>query len=284
MHLDYPASQYVVLLRCTLLPGSCRIFLTQLSWGFHSTIMAASAAEVSGTYRFAVLYFLVAVPLPFCYVLWLVATNRVTDLHLSERRQRLAPFAISLFLRTLCGLGLLHAMAAPTILVVALSAAFVQTALLFVITWWWKISIHTAAITGLVTLAIMVLGSTALGLYAFGPALVAWARVYSSSPHAFADRSGWCSQIFDVRHDVWHPRGSFGDYGRGLAIKGRRDRRVVRAVGVGVRPVSSRRLHLGVKLFLLHSWRGVDWGLTRRYELSHRRDRLAIRYRVRRQR
>jgi membrane-associated phospholipid phosphatase len=139
-------------------------------------IVAASAAEVSGTYRFALLYFLVAVPLPFCYVLWLVATNRVTDLHLSERRQRLAPFAISLC-AALCGLVLLHALAAPTILVVALSTAFVQTALLFVITLWWKISIHTAAIAGLVTFAIMVLGSNALACTPLVP-LVAWARVY----------------------------------------------------------------------------------------------------------
>jgi membrane-associated phospholipid phosphatase len=144
--------------------------------GIPFLILSVMATGTAGAYRFALLYFLVAVPPPAGYVLWLVATNRVSDLHLSERHHRTAPFVVSLC-ASLCGLILLYALHAPTILFVALLAVFVETLFLFAITLRWKISIHTAAMAGLVTFASFVLGSTAL-FYAPLVPLIAWARIY----------------------------------------------------------------------------------------------------------
>ncbi|HEY4309653.1 MAG TPA: hypothetical protein VGN12_09410 [Pirellulales bacterium] len=144
--------------------------------GIPFLILGVMATGMSGAYRFALLYFLIAVPPPLGYVLWLVTTNRVSDVHLSERHQRTVPFVVSLC-AALCGLILLHALHAPTILFVALLAVFVETFLLFAITLSWKISIHTAAMAGLITFATFVLGSAALRYAPLVP-LIAWARVY----------------------------------------------------------------------------------------------------------
>ena len=161
--------------------------------------MGVVISEVSGAYRFATLYFLIAVPPPLCYVLWLVAKGRVTDLHLSERHQRAGHLLVSLC-SALCGLLVLFILDTPTVLFVALFFAFVQTVLLFVITLAWKISIHTAAIAGLITFALMALGSTALPSIPLVP-LVAWPNL-SRSTHFYADRCGGRSGVCDVCHDV----------------------------------------------------------------------------------
>src|SRR5262245_42211662 len=53
------------------------------------------ASNVPGTYRYALLYALIAIPLPTAYVLWLVKSGRVTDFHLPDRRDRVGPFAVA---------------------------------------------------------------------------------------------------------------------------------------------------------------------------------------------
>ncbi len=139
-------------------------------------VLAAVASDDASAYRAALVYFLLAIPGPFCYIAWLVSSKRVTDIHLSVRRQRTGPFAVSLG-AALIGLMVLYALKAPTVLLVALLAAFVQTLILFAITLFWKISIHTAAISGVITFATILFGSTALLFTPLVP-LVAWARVY----------------------------------------------------------------------------------------------------------
>src|SRR5438105_340032 len=57
-------------------------------------------ASEAGTYRFAVLYFLLAVLVPLLYVVWLLKSGRVADFHLPDRRDRLGPFVVFI----LCGL------------------------------------------------------------------------------------------------------------------------------------------------------------------------------------
>ena len=59
-------------------------------------LLGVLASDVPGTYRFALLYFLVAIPLPVAYVLWLLKTGRVSDFHLPNRRDRTGPFLVSI--------------------------------------------------------------------------------------------------------------------------------------------------------------------------------------------
>jgi hypothetical protein len=133
-------------------------------------------SDVPGTYQYALLYFLVAVPLPLAYVVWLVRTGRVTDFHLPVRSERTGPFVASLA-SALAAMALLVLASAPVVFLAPIVAAFVQTLLLFAVTLWWQISVHTAATAGLATFASLALGPEATLLAALVP-LVAWARVH----------------------------------------------------------------------------------------------------------
>jgi membrane-associated phospholipid phosphatase len=144
--------------------------------GIPCLALGVLASDVPGTYRFALLYFLVAIPVPVVYVLWLLKSGRVTDFHLPERSDRTGPFVVSLG-SALCAAVLLIYYEAPTLFLVAILAAFAQTLALFLITLQWQISIHTATTAGVVTFAILALGSGASVLALVVP-LVAWARVY----------------------------------------------------------------------------------------------------------
>ncbi len=134
------------------------------------------ASDVPGTYRFALLYFALAIPLPVAYVVWLLMSGRVNDFHLPNRRDRTGPFLVSIG----CALAAAIALAyfqAPAIFMAPVITALAQTLVLFLVTLVWQISIHTATTTGLVTFAILALGSAAVVLAPLVP-LVMWARIY----------------------------------------------------------------------------------------------------------
>jgi membrane-associated phospholipid phosphatase len=138
-------------------------------------LLGVWASDVPGTYLYALLYFVVAIPLPVAYVLWLVRSGRVTDFHLPERRDRTVPFIVTIA-SALGALGLLYYFQAPTVFLVPLLTALLQTLVLLLITLVWQISIHTATTAGLATFAILAMGSGASVLALLVP-LVAWARV-----------------------------------------------------------------------------------------------------------
>ncbi len=134
------------------------------------------ANRTPGTYRYALLYFCIAVLVPVLYVVWAVCSGRITDFHMANRRERVAPFVVSL----ICGLSaglLLMGMGAPPAFVALVFAMFLQTLLLFLITLAWQVSVHTAVTASLVTFACQVVGPEAMPLAGFVP-LVASARLY----------------------------------------------------------------------------------------------------------
>jgi hypothetical protein len=120
-------------------------------------LLGVWASEVPGTYKFAILYFLVAVPLPLGYVVWLVKTGRVSDFHLPDRRDRRVPFLLSIG-SALLALVLLIYFEAPAAFIAPVVTALAETFVLFLITLVWQISIHTATTTGLVTFAVLAIG------------------------------------------------------------------------------------------------------------------------------
>jgi hypothetical protein len=139
-------------------------------------LLGVLASDVSGTYRYALLYLLVGVVLPVVYVLWLLKSGRITDFHLSDRRQRRGPFIASLA----CGFaafGLLVYLGAPAAFLGPLFALLAEILLLFVITLAWQVSVHTATTAGLVTFACLAFGPAA-ACWALLVPLVAWARIY----------------------------------------------------------------------------------------------------------
>jgi membrane-associated phospholipid phosphatase len=138
--------------------------------------VGAWASRGPGTYWFAMLYFGIAVLMPVLYVAWAVRTGRISDFHMANRRERVAPFVVSL----VCGLSawlLLVAMGAPRDFVALVLAMVSQTLLLFLITLFWQVSVHTAVTASLVIYTCMVVGPGAMPLIGLIP-LVAWARLY----------------------------------------------------------------------------------------------------------
>ena len=167
-------------------------------------LMAVWASEVPGTFWFALLYFAIAVPLPVAYVVWLVKSGRIDDFHLPDRRDRTGPFLVSLA-SAVCAVALLFLVHAPPILVALVATAMIQTLLLFLITFVWQISVHTATTAGLVTFSILALGSGAVALSAMVPA-VAWSRIYLGR-HTWPRPRGRTAGRGDVRRHVraaWH--------------------------------------------------------------------------------
>lgn len=139
-------------------------------------LLGVLASDVPGTYPYAILYFLVAVPLPVAYVLWLLKTGRVNDFHLPNRRDRAVPFMVAIA-GALCAAGLLAYLGAPPVFLAPVLTALTLTMALFFVTLGWQISIHAATTAGLVTFAVLTFGSGAIVLTLLVP-LVIWARMY----------------------------------------------------------------------------------------------------------
>jgi membrane-associated phospholipid phosphatase len=170
-------------------------------------LLGVSASNESGTYRFALLYLLVAVVAPVVYVVWLLKSGRITDFHLSDRRQRRGPFIVSLVCG-MAGFGLIVYLGAPSAFLAPVAALLGEILLLFLITLAWQVSVHTATTAGLVTFACLAFGPVAAVWVALVP-LVAWARIYLRR-HTFAQTvAGACLgcscflALFALRGIAW---------------------------------------------------------------------------------
>jgi len=181
--------------------------LSPATLGFPCLVLGVMASDVPGTYLYALLYCAVAIPLPLCYVIWLLKSGRVDDFHLPDRRDRTGPFLVAIG-AALLAIGLLFYLGAPMIFMVPVLAAFTQTLILFLITLAWQISIHTAMTAGLVAYAILALGSAGSILAPVVP-LVAWARIHlgrHTLPQTVAGALLGCATfttIFALRGIVW---------------------------------------------------------------------------------
>lgn len=139
-------------------------------------LLGVLSCDVSGVYRYALLYLVVGVLLPVVYVLWLLKSGRITDFHLSDRRQRRGPFIASL-IGGAAGLGLMAYLGAPASFLAPISTLLAEILLLFLITLLWQVSVHTATTAGLVTFACLAFGPAA-ACWALLVPLVAWARIF----------------------------------------------------------------------------------------------------------
>jgi membrane-associated phospholipid phosphatase len=170
-------------------------------------LLGVAASDVPGTWPFALLYFVCAIPAPLVYLLWLVKTGRVTDFHLPKRSDRTGPFLAALA-SALAGVGFLFYFGAPAAFVAPVVTAFAQTLVLFLITLAWQISVHTATTAAVVTFAILGLGGAAVLAAPLVP-LVIWARLYlrrHTMAQCIAGAALGCAAfatLFALRGIVW---------------------------------------------------------------------------------
>ena len=141
-----------------------------------ATAMALIASTLSSprAWRWAGAYVFLAILTPILYLFWLLHRGRVSDLDVQLREERVRPL---IFTITCAGLAwlLLALGGAPLEMVAVAGGLWLQTVVIFGITLWWKISVHSAAAAGVATL-VWSLAGTSLPLL-IGVPIIAWSRV-----------------------------------------------------------------------------------------------------------
>jgi len=142
-------------------------------------IILAICLESTNTIPDALRWALVATGLSmlpiFFVVVYLVIKRRVDSVFANTRQQRTIIYFVSLGLAVI-GCIALWLLGAPYALVISFLVALIAGTVFMIINFWWKISLHTAAITALVTILITLFGYPALVSALLVP-LVMWSRV-----------------------------------------------------------------------------------------------------------
>jgi membrane-associated phospholipid phosphatase len=113
--------------------------------------------------------------LPYALILRGVRRGRLSDKNISLREQRIR-FGVVGITSILLGLALLAAFDAPAELVALQASIAVGVACGWVITLWWKISVHAAIAAGAATVLTLVFGTALLAAWPL-VALICWSRV-----------------------------------------------------------------------------------------------------------
>jgi membrane-associated phospholipid phosphatase len=113
--------------------------------------------------------------LPYAIILRGVRRGRLSDKNISLREERIR-FGVVAITSILAGMALLAAFGAPAELVALLASIAVGVACGWVITLWWKISVHAAIAAGAATVLLLVFGVALLVAWPL-VAVIAWSRV-----------------------------------------------------------------------------------------------------------
>jgi membrane-associated phospholipid phosphatase len=113
--------------------------------------------------------------LPYAIILRGVRRGRLSDRNISLRQDRIR-FGVVAITSILIGLALLAAFDAPAEMVALLASIAVGVVCGWMITLWWKISVHAAIAAGAATVLTLVFGTALLAAWAL-VALIAWSRV-----------------------------------------------------------------------------------------------------------
>ncbi len=128
----------------------------------------------TGTWLWSALYVLLSLVIPLLHLVWLVKRGWVSDLDVQRRKERLSPMLFALG----CSGGatlLLTVAGAPAPLPLAAAGLWGLFALIFLITLYWKISVHSAMASA-ISLILLWLTGNPLPLLLLVPT-VAWSRV-----------------------------------------------------------------------------------------------------------
>lgn len=115
------------------------------------------------------------VGMPTLFVLWRYLSGRTRDLFLRRREDRFLPLLVAL-VSGLVGIVILQQKGAPTLLTLFGFMLLANLGVITLITFFWKISLHTATSAGLITLLVIMSSVNLIWLYVF-VVLSGWARV-----------------------------------------------------------------------------------------------------------
>jgi hypothetical protein len=141
-----------------------------------SLALTTAAAASARAWQLTGLYALLAAGLPLGFIGWLVATGRAADVDLSIRAERMKPLLVAVGGMAAGWTLLLWSGAPPQLTALAL-ANVIQITLVLLITGWWKISMHSIAVSAFAVVVGALYGPLAMaGAAALIPAVV-WARL-----------------------------------------------------------------------------------------------------------
>ncbi|MFF2844587.1 phosphatidic acid phosphatase [Paenarthrobacter sp. NPDC057981] len=128
-----------------------------------------------GTMWFGLLGAFFVCVLPLAYVLVMVKLGRISDHHVSDRRQRPALLLMAL-VSVVTGLLVLQLVGGPVSVSVMIIALIAGIAVLAVVSAFWKMSGHASALAAAVVIAVLMFGPPWLPLLILVPA-VGWSRL-----------------------------------------------------------------------------------------------------------
>ena len=114
--------------------------------------------------------------IPAVYTFWLLETKRISDLHISNHEERKIPFFVGA-LSALVGSVILLFMHAPNAILAVVFAYAINAIFVSAITWYWKISIHSAFFTASILILMLFFGVKFWPLFILWIPL-AWSRIH----------------------------------------------------------------------------------------------------------
>ncbi|MDP3012459.1 MAG: hypothetical protein HQ569_02895 [Actinobacteria bacterium] len=159
-------------------------FAKALSYIFDGTIISIPIliiiciVLVDNTTRalgWAVLCLTFAMIIPYLYIRILIRKKVLDDLHISNKEDRIKPIIITIISNTV-GFSILYILKAPLFLKAMFLIVIISTIIFGIITYFWKVSAHTAWITFMVITFNILFGKWMLFLLPLIP-MVGWARV-----------------------------------------------------------------------------------------------------------
>jgi membrane-associated phospholipid phosphatase len=166
-----------------LVTGPWRVFARVLTEVFQPPVVVLVLLLISpaiepgfpGTMWFGLLGALFVCVLPLAYVLVMVKLGRITDHHVSDRRQRPALLLMAL-VSVVAGLVVLQLVRGPVSISVMIIALIGGIAVLAFVSAFWKMSGHASALAAAVVIAVLMFGPAWLPLLLLIPA-VGWSRL-----------------------------------------------------------------------------------------------------------
>ncbi len=123
----------------------------------------------------ASLCLLFGVIIPFLYVYFLFRKRRINDMHIPLKKNRIKPLMIAC-ISYAAGLLALYLLQGPPFLKSIFAISVISTIILTIITYYWKISLHTSYITFVVITFHILFGRWMLPLILLVPT-IGWARI-----------------------------------------------------------------------------------------------------------
>ncbi len=151
---------------------------------FYAMILCSYSIDHSSKFLWTSLFALLFVLAPMAYILYLIGRGKVTDFHISVREERIKPLCI-IFIYAGFSLLLYSFVGGPDALVTFGYLCLALTGLWILVSLYWKISGHCAAMGSLVAMVFVYQHESLVFVLPPLALLVAWSRVKLGC-HSFA--------------------------------------------------------------------------------------------------